>query len=64
MRDGLRDAENSQNRLEKRAENPAETGAKGGPEKSGRPVRVETKASAIILATDILLKRFNDRHCA
>ena len=28
------------------------------------PVRVETKASAIIRATDILLKRFNDRHRA
>jgi len=27
-------------------------------------VRVETKASAIIRATDILLKRFNDRHRA
>ena len=38
-------------------------GAKGV-EKGCRPVRVETKASAIIRATDILLKRFNDRHRA
>jgi len=38
--------------------------ARGGREKGGRPVRVETKVSAIISATDVLLSQFSDRHRA
>ena len=60
---GPRGAENFRNRLEKRAENPAKTGARGR-EKGGRPVRVETKVGAIISATDVLLSQFSDRHRA
>jgi len=62
--DGPRGAENFKNRLETHTKTPPQNGCEGGRKRSYRPVRVETKASAIIRATDILLKRFNDRHRA
>ena len=64
IRMSRRGAENFKIRLETHTENPAANGCEGGRKGSCRPVRVETQASAIIRATDTLLKRFNDRHRA